>query len=205
MDIAPVILAGGFSKRFQLYKPIFNYKGKPLIYHVISKLVKVFPKVYISVKNFEQIKLIEKVLSRDVSFEFIIDDFEIQHPVVGIYSAAKNLVNKSDYMFVIACDLPEITKESIEFIVKIVKEVRYFDAIIPRWRNMDYIEPLFAVYNIRRTYELCNQLIKVNDLNKVSIRDFIKKLNNVIYLSAEEMVKLFGPVFTNINSIEDLR
>lgn len=132
MDITCAILAGGKSTRMGKDKATIEVCNKPLIQQVYEKAQHVFRKILIVSSVHEQFPGIDAPIVQDIS--------PLRSSMVGIASAL--LSADTPYVFVLACDMPFVTSQSIEHVLK---EIHGEDIIIPRtqygW------EALHAVYN----------------------------------------------------------
>ncbi len=132
MDVTCAILAGGKSSRMGRDKATLEVCNKPLIQQVYEKARHVFRKILIVSSQHEQLNGIEAPIVKDI--------FPFRSSIVGIASAL--LSANTPYVFVLACDMPFVTAQSIEHVLK---EVHGEDIVIPRTRYG--FEALHAVYN----------------------------------------------------------
>ena len=185
MDVTCAILAGGKSSRMGRDKATLEVCNKPLIQQVYEKARHVFRKILIVSSQHEQLNSIEAPIVKDI--------FPFRSSIVGIASAL--LSANTPYVFVLACDMPFVTAQSIEHVLK---EVHEEDIIIPRTRYG--FEALHAVYNrsclsIMLTH-IAIQRLKVTDIFPFfSVREVGE---HQAFLNKEISV------FTNINVEEDL-
>ncbi|MBI3602759.1 MAG: NTP transferase domain-containing protein [Candidatus Omnitrophica bacterium] len=104
-----LILAGGFSRRMGQDKALMMYHGKPQIEYVNDLLGKHCAKVFLSKrpdqKTYKEISAIDDT-----------QDFLNIGPLGGILSAMKAYPEIS--WLVIACDLPFVTNETLEFLIQ---------------------------------------------------------------------------------------
>ena len=205
--LAIAILIGGKSTRFGSDKGIFKYHGKPLISFQLETLSKKEYDIFLVAKSKEQVKVyIEAINLRDI-MAFIIDDnniisdLTIHTPLIGLYSAFKEL-NKLDYekSFVLSCDLPLINLDVVEFLIK---NSFGYDCCIPKWNN-GFLEPLFTIYPVKKA------LIKAEENVKKSIYKLTNLLDknwNINYISIENLIQPLDKnlhSFININEPSDL-
>ena len=185
MDVTCAILAGGKSSRMGRDKATLEVCNKPLIQQVYEKARHVFRKILIVSSQHEQLNGIEAPIVKDI--------FPFRSSIVGIASAL--LSANTPYVFVLACDMPFVTAQSIEHVLK---EVHGEDIVIPRTRYG--FEALHAVYNrsclsIMLTH-IGLQRLKVTDIFPFfSVREVGE---HPAFLNKEISV------FTNINVEEDL-
>jgi molybdopterin-guanine dinucleotide biosynthesis protein A len=185
MDVSCAILAGGKSSRMGKDKATLMVGDKALINQVYDKARLVFDEILVVSNHHERLPGIEAPIIRDI--------LPIRSSIVGIASAL--LYARTPYVFVLACDMPFITEQSIW---RVLGDVHGEDIIIPRTKNG--YEPLHAVYNrsclsIMLTL-IGRQRLKVRDLFPFL---FVKEVwGNNTFMNREVSV------FTNINVEEDL-
>jgi len=185
MDITCAILAGGKSTRMGKDKATIEVCNKPLIQQVYEKAQRVFRKILIVSSVHEQFPGIDAPIVQDIS--------PLRSSMVGIASAL--LSADTPYVFVLACDMPFVTSQSIEHVLK---EIHGEDVIIPRtqygW------EALHAVYN-RSCLSVMITHIGLQRLKITGILPFFS-----VREIRENPAFINGKIstFTNINVKEDL-
>jgi len=132
MDFTCAILAGGRSTRMGRDKATLKVGDKSLIQQVYDTAHSVFRDIFIISSHHDRFCGVESPIVRDI--------LPIQSSIVGIASAL--LYTKTPYLFVLACDMPFITVQSIEHVLK---EVNSEDIVIPHTGNG--FEPLHAAYS----------------------------------------------------------
>ena len=188
--LAIVILIGGKNIRFgNESAAVLDVLGKPLILHQIETLSKFDEDVFLVAKSEYQINSYYKEINFPRDINFIVDDTEIigeldvRTPMLGIYSGFKELKNLGfEKGFLLSGDMPLIKPEVIELLIK---EAEGYDCCIPRWNN-GFLEPLFAIYPVEKTYELAKKTIQEKNYALNSIIDKTWKTN---YISVEELIK----------------
>jgi molybdopterin-guanine dinucleotide biosynthesis protein A len=185
MDVTCAILAGGKSSRMGRDKATLEVCNKPLIQQVYEKARHVFRKILIVSSQHEQLNGIEAPIVKDI--------FPFRSSIVGIASAL--LSANTPYVFVLACDMPFVTAQSIEHVLK---EVHGEDIVIPRTRYG--FEALHAVYN-RSCLSIMLTHIGLQRLKVTDIFPFfsVREVGEHPAFLNEEI-----SVFTNINVEEDL-
>ena len=103
-----LILAGGHSRRMGQDKALLEFHGKPQIEHVYDLLQGFCNKVFLSIRTDQ--KSYKNFPSVDDS-----NEFSNHGPLGGILSAMKEYPEAS--WLIVACDLPFITKETIQTLV----------------------------------------------------------------------------------------
>jgi len=185
-----IILVGGEARRAGgQEKYFFEHRGETFIDRLINTLGGTVDETIIVAKDKKQCRRFSHIT--DVTC--ITDIRRGMGPIGGLHAGA--LAAKGDTMFVVACDMPCISREVIEYLFS---QIDNYDAVIPCW-NRDMLEPLHAVY---RRAPLLAYLEKHESL---SLRAMVRCLNTR-YVDIEG-VKRIDPslrTFTNINRIEDL-
>jgi molybdopterin-guanine dinucleotide biosynthesis protein A len=176
------ILAGGKSSRMGTDKGLLLFEGKAMIQYVIEQLQPVFDKLVIVSNNPEYEKFGLKVIT---------DSIKDIGPAGGIYTA----LNHSDTQlnFIVSCDMPFITKEAIEFIIKNTNESQ-----IVLLENQGKLEPLFGIYS-----KDCEQIwLELIEQNTIKLQKMVSyfKLKTIPVENNEIFKESF---FKNINTKED--
>jgi len=185
-NITACIIAGGKSKRFGSDKALFEYKGQPLISHVHNTLKEVFDDIVIIGGSKAKYGFLGLEIYEDIIPEL--------GPIGGLYTAFSTL--KTQYIFVIACDMPFVTPDLIKIIID---KKNNYDIVIPQ--KGDYTEPLCAIYK-----ESCKTHIKdMIDQNNLKIKSFFNKMK-VHEINQKEISDLgnWQTFFHNINYLEDI-
>lgn len=174
MEISCIVLAGGEAKRLQ-NKPFVLLNKKPLIFHVLEKVEKIFDDIVVVVKNEEQ-------KSRIKNFNVVLDKEPVFSPVAGIKEGIEHI--KNDYFFLTACDMPFI---DIKIINEMIDKIGNYDCMILKSKNR--YEPFFAIYK-KSVFDSC----KLED----GLQRIIRK-SNKLEIEAND-----SNVFFNINTKKDL-
>ena len=204
--LAFVILIGGKSARFGEDKGIFEFLGKPLISYQIETISKYNRNIYLVAHSQEQVENYTiKIETENVNGFFlddreIITNKEIHTPMLGLYSAFKEL-NKLEYekAFVLSCDAPLIKYDLIELLIE---QSKAFDCCIPRWDN-GFLEPLFAIYPVKKALYRAEECIKSEQYKLIKILDDNWKIN---YISQSSIKAIDNKLisFININGPIDI-
>lgn len=185
-----LILAGGESKRLGYDKKLLKFNGISIMNNLIEKLQLIFDEVLVSSNDgFVNEKAI--TLRDDVGIG----------PLAGIYQGLKYC--KSECLYVIACDMPFISVEYINYI-KNIMQTRQIDACIACCDNGFY-EPFNSIFSKSCLEPIYEALIH----QEYKIRTVLDRLN--IHIVKPEIIKTFndqlnckGNMFSNINYREDL-
>jgi molybdopterin-guanine dinucleotide biosynthesis protein A len=185
MKVSCAILSGGRSTRLGRDKATARLADKTLIAHVYRVARNVCPDVVI-VSSIHQ--TFDGIPARVVP-----DAFPIVGPISGIASAL--LDASTPYVFVLACDLPFVTEESISFVIS---QARGEDIVVPKTRFG--FEPLHAMYN----RSCLSPMLSAIERGNVKPRSLFP----LLCVKAVEADSIFlhssQSVFTNINTEEDL-
>jgi molybdopterin-guanine dinucleotide biosynthesis protein A len=185
MDFTCAILAGGRSTRMGRDKATLKVGDKALIQQVYDKAHHVFTDILIVSSHHEYFCGVDAPIVPDI--------LPVQSSIVGIASAV--LHARTPYVFVLACDMPFVTVQSIEHVLN---EVRGEDIVIPRTENG--FEPLHAAYS-----RSCLSVM----LTRIGLQQF--KISGLFpFFSVKEIgdnpdfINRGVSVFTNITVEEDL-
>jgi len=176
------ILAGGKSSRMGTDKGLLLFEGKPMIQYVIEQMQPIFDKLAIVSNNPEYEKF---------GLEVIPDLIKDIGPAGGIYTALHHSEAKLNFM--LSCDMPFITKEAIEFLVKNAGENQ-----IVLLENQGKLEPLFGLY-AKDCEAVWLQLIQQNTIKLQDMVSYFKL--KIIPIENNEIFA--ASFFKNINTKED--
>ena len=126
-----IILSGGKNNRMGTNKALLKIGGKEIIKIVYEKLKNIFGEVIVISNEPEKYEFLETKIYKDI--------YPGYGPISGIHSGLVN--SKTEKNFIIACDMPLIKKELIEYLINIRTEK---EIIIPT--NNKYLQTLCAVY-----------------------------------------------------------
>lgn len=185
MDFTCAILAGGRSTRMGRDKATLQIGDKTLIQQIYDKARHVFKDILIVSSHHEHFVGIEAPIIRDI--------LPINSSIVGITSAL--LCANTPYIFVLACDMPFVTIQSIEHVLK---EVRGEDIIIPHTQNG--FEPLHAVYG----RSCLSAMLTLIGLQRLKITGLFPFLSVKEIGEHPAFINRGISVFTNITVEEDL-
>jgi len=176
-----VILTGGESKRMGADKASVVLSGKPLLEHVLAQFEPLFADILISVREKRP----------DIVYPQIVDGSESRGPMVGIQSALEAV--KTDWVFVIACDMPLISTGLIQHLAGLRSQ---HDAVVPFAFNRP--QPLFGFYN-----KTCLPLMEAR--MKQGKRSMIRLLDDLdTYLLSEQQVKVTDPELKSLLSLDTM-
>jgi molybdopterin-guanine dinucleotide biosynthesis protein A len=180
--ITGVVLAGGLSTRMRRDKALLPYQGRHLIDAPIEKLQLIFSSVVLSVKNSAEFA--------EYSLAKIEDRYQEIGPVGGITSVLQSGIERA---FFVACDMPFLNRELIEFLCTFNEE-----AVIPIWDSRP--EVLHSIYSI----SLLPHLEEAIAQKRYKITDALK--NAKVHYVEENEIRRFdatGNSFRNVNTPSD--
>ncbi len=187
-SITGVVLAGGSSSRMGQNKALLKLDSDTMIERVVDSLQSLFGETIVVTNNEEEYSMLNNV-------RFVRDfkNLEVKSSLVGLYSGL--ISANSDYIFVVACDMPLLNIPLIEFMKDKIKNQ---DILIPNIKG--YYEPLHAFYSKSCLNSMKNQL----DQKDYKILNFFSKLN--VEIIDEASIRQFDPhlnSFLNINNYEE--
>jgi molybdenum cofactor guanylyltransferase len=185
MDFACAILAGGRSSRMGRDKVSLKVGERTLLERVVGVVRDLFPEVVVVARSEGFLGGMDVTVLRDF--------MPSRGPMVGIATAL--LMVEAPYTLVLACDMPFISRETIRYMVS---RVNGQDLIIPR--TPAGYEPLHAIY--RKT--CLAPMLRLLERNNMKIRDLFPYVTMKVIEGYEGFSVGGHPVFTNINTEEDL-
>lgn len=185
-----VILAGGKSKRMGFDKNKIEFQGRTMIDHMISLVENIF----------DEIIIVGNVTDKYIgNISVVKDDINDFGPLGGLYTALKK--SKSEYIFLIPCDMPFLSKDYLKYMKSIVDKSDFTKDILMTLYKDDMVEPFCAFYSVKilRAIEgmFGKKIKKVSKLVEVAEVQYISEEKARRYSSDWKM-------FVNINTIEDL-
>lgn len=189
-----IVLVGGKSNRMKENKAFMPLMGKPLLLHVIDKILELVYEIKVVISKNGDLKNYSAILPSTVGL--LRDCMEGVGPLAGMLTGLQCM--RAEYALILPCDSPFIKKKVLKYLISLAQEV---DAVIPRWPN-GYLEPLHAVYKVSSTIQATKNAL---GQEKLFIADMIKQLDNVIYVDIGKIKKLDPELttFFNINCKED--
>ncbi len=189
-----IVLAGGHGSRLNYKeKALLELRGKPILSHILERLSKsVDDFIIVGRDKDQQITLQNTDLPADKT-SVVYDEIKGFGPIAGICTGLK--ASKAPYCFVMACDMPFINAEVVDFLFN---KARGYDVAIPYPP-----EPLHAVYKRRATIEAAKTAIREG---RGAIMYVIDQLN-ANFVPKTEIQKLDPNLctFMNINRVQDIK
>lgn len=107
------ILAGGKSSRMGFDKQLISFNGENIVKRNIAKLKDIFNEIIVVTNNSEFYKDDNSIITiKDIIFQ--------RGPLSGIHAALKK--SKSEYVYFLACDMPEVDIDFILFMKSRIAE-----------------------------------------------------------------------------------
>lgn len=185
------ILAGGENRRIPYVKGLLRIGGLTIVERNLNILKDVFGTVIIST-NSPEIYFASRV-------SMIGDIINERGPMTGIFSVLTS--TGAEAVFVIACDMPFVKKELIEYMkdrFEAISVYKGIDAMVPRFRGG--VEPLIGIYtsSVKGRFE---ESLKAGEKGLYALL----KAVNTFYIETDEIKDIDpeGISFININTLED--
>ena len=185
MDIGALILMGGKNSRMNgNVKGLLKIKNSTFL-EKIQETLNDFSSIYLSIND--KFSKEQKQNFENLGFKIIEDIYKEIGPLGGIYSSLLNC--KEEYLFITACDMPFITKNSIEVLCN--KVDKNTDGVVFYDKN-NKLYPLGAIYSknvlpiieemIEKKYYKLSYLIEKSNFVKINIEKTdipLKVLSNI--------------------------
>ena len=183
-----VILAGGKSTRMGFDKQLLKVNERRLIDNLIRKLNSQFDEIIVVTNKSEYYLGFSDKITKDIIVG--------KGPLSGIHAGLMEAT--SQYVYFVACDMPNINMEYIRYMKEELKELDV-KACVTRFG--EWIEPFNAFYSKEMIGDIENHLL----MGKKSVNSLIAKLP--VHYIEEEKAREFSPnwdMFLNLNTKEDL-
>jgi len=185
LDIGALILMGGKNSRMNgNVKGLLKIKNSTFL-EKIKETLDDFSSIYLSIND--KFSKNQKQEFEKMGFKLIEDIYKEIGPLGGIYSSLLNC--KEEYLFITACDMPFITKNSIEVLCN--KVDKNTDGVVFYDKN-NKLYPLGAIYSknvlpiieemIEKKYYKLSYLIEKSNFVKINIEKTdipLKVLSNI--------------------------
>lgn len=184
LPLTAIILCGGKSKRMGRPKAFLRYEGTTMIAHIISTVSEMFQKV-ILVSN-------EPDAYEDLGLDVVKDILPYRGPMGGILSGL--LVAETDHAFVMACDMPLVSKK----LIRDMTEVRHGHDVVVLSHSQG-LEPLLGVYSKSCIKPLEESLFA----GKLAVQDLLGGLDMITFDLEGTTDSDALPTYFNINTPQD--
>jgi len=189
-DCTAIILAGGDSQRMATDKASMMIGNRTMLQHVIDTMQQLFPHVIVSVRQRRP----------EIDLPQVCDEHGLSGansgPLVGMITALERVT--TPWAFVVACDMPFISKIVIEFLSTLRDDNQ---AIVPKVQG--YPQTLAAFYAKTCTHKMREH---IEQGGKKSVRAMLEKLQ-VHYVDEEEIVKIDPSLqsFKDLDTPQDVK
>jgi len=188
-EMTGIVLAGGKATRMggACDKAFLKIDNETMISRQLMVLKQIFKEIIIVTNSTNSYKDTKGVT-------IISDIIQERGPIGGIYSGL--LASGSFYNFVVACDMPFINAELIEYMITLRDG---FDIVVPHIGGK--YEALFSIYS-KNCIRPINQAM---EKDRLTVRELFAGVR-VRELAGEEIMR-FGDadtIFMNVNTKEDL-
>ena len=194
-NITGIILSGGKSTRMGENKSLMKLGDRTVIEHTLLLMQSLLSEVILITNTPDEYKFLNIPLFEDV--------YKYRGPLAGIHSGLLNSTTEEN--FVISCDIPLITKEIIEYIIK-------YDTPHPITvcRADGYIQQLAGKYSKSLTPKI-EALLKIEkdetrDSNQKKRKCKVHSLLDIVgaeIIEAKDLDFYSDGIFLNMNRQED--
>jgi molybdenum cofactor guanylyltransferase len=191
LDVSCIVLAGGKGTRLGRNKVVEKIGNQSLLERVIYVLSTLNRQTIIVAAQYSSLPQLTKYSD----IKIVRDIYPGKGSLGGVYTGL--VASKSDYNLVVACDMPFLNINLIEYLFSITDR---FDVVIPKLKD-NILEPLHAVYS-----KSCLDKIKILlDQNRLSILELFPMLR-VRYVETNEIDHFDKKhlSFFNVNTEQDL-
>jgi molybdopterin-guanine dinucleotide biosynthesis protein A len=194
--MSAIVVAGGGSSRFGHDKGLVKLAEKPLVLHLVDRLVDVADEVVVVVNSNQQATKFAAVIRQKAYIAA--DDADIQTPLAGALVGFDAV--HSEYTLLLACDTPFVSPQILSLLRDICVNK---SAAIPKWPNGN-IEPLCAAYHVERAAKAARKAL---NRGKLDMRSMIAEMRSIRYISTLVLQQIDPELlsFFNINTPNDLK
>lgn len=188
-----VILAGGKSSRMGFDKQLIKIDDRYLIEILVEVLSSEFDEIIIISNDHS----VYKDMHFDTNVIIEKDIISGKGPLCGLYSALH--YSSSDYIFLIACDMPYINLDYIRYLKSKIEENPKASAAVTE--KGKWVEPFYGFYS----RELMDDIIKNIEDDNLKILNLLLK-NETIYIKESDARRFSKSlaIFENLNTIKDI-
>ena len=180
-----VFLAGGQSSRMGRPKAWLEFAGRPLLAHLVERMLGVFPEAVVVVAPGQEVP--------ETPARVVFDEQPGEGPVAGMVVGLREL--SRPLAFITSCDVPFLNPEVALYLARAAAN---YDVAAPVWEGR--LHPLQAVYRVSLQPLLARQLAE-GRRRPVDLYDQVRTL-----LVKEETLRSIDPEgrsFMNMNTPED--
>jgi len=195
-DITAIILAGGKSTRMGTNKSFLKIGDKTIIERLIDLLQSMFKDVILITNEPDDYKFLGLPIYEDI--------FRHRGPLAGIHSGLKN--SKTNLNFIISCDLPFMTREMINYLIKyktdklitVAKADGFIQQLAGKY-SMECLSPSEKILKEATMNENRDNVQKKRKCNVLSLIDLV----GAEIISAESLPFYNKDLYFNMNRTED--
>ncbi len=182
-----IVLAGGKSSRIGTDKALLRIPGNPtIIQTVVAKLKTISDDVIVVTRGRKY---------PDLDVKWACDVYPDGGPLAGIHAGL--LVARNGHALVVACDMPFVNLQLLEYMVKVPRQ---YDILIPKLKAG--VEPLHAVYS-RRCLDPIAKRLQNHRLQTLGLLDDV-----IVHYLQERTIRKLDPQlqsFHNVNTWDNFR
>jgi molybdenum cofactor guanylyltransferase len=184
-DCSVIFLAGGKSSRMGTPKAWLEFDGRPLLAHLVERMLAVFPEAVIVSAPGQSLP--------ETPAKVVHDENPGEGPVAGLVVGLREVTRP--FAFVTSCDVPFLAPELARFLLVCAADV---DVAVPEWEGR--LQPLQAVYRASVQPLLAQQLAE-GRRRPVDLFDRVR--TRVVREEELRAVDPEGLSFLNMNTPED--
>lgn len=185
-QVTGVILAGGRGKRYDGQdKGLIRYRGDTMMNRILSTLDQHLDKILINANRNHE-------LYQQYGCEVISDlDKDFNGPLAGIYSSLLHI--KTDYAFVVPCDMPELSAEVLR---RMYFELQQNSATLSVARIENKMQPVVLLMKVN----LRNRLQKFLETGERKAGLWVAE-QKPVFVDFDEHAEWF----VNVNTLDDMK
>ena len=194
MSRAVIILAGGLSRRFGQDKCMKELWGKPLIAHVLDRVVRLGNEWIVVVGSETQRHQLPDAVRQRA--RVVADNYSDHSPLVGALTGFESA--ESELALLLPCDAALVNTEIASLLLDLCIDR---NAAVPRWPD-GKIEPLQAAYNVRSAASAAEAALKEGKRDMLGMISHLRRIRYVSTLVLQQ----YDPrliTFLNINTVQD--
>jgi len=193
---AVIILAGGLSKRFGRDKCLMEMAGKPLVVHVLNRVLTVADERLIVVGSSAQQNALLRLT--ELKADVVVDKYVDHSPLVGALTGFETV--HAERALLLPCDAAFVSPEIASLFLDLCVGR---SAVVPRWPN-GYIEPLHAAYNVKLALDAARTALNEGKRDMLSMIAHLRHIRYVSTLVLQQYDEKLT-TFYNINTVEDCK
>jgi len=194
LENAVIVLAGGLSERFGQDKCLKELAGKPLVVHVVDRVLHVAEERVVVVRSEDQ----QSALSRlpELKARIVVDKYENRSPLVGALTGFESV--KAECALLLPCDAAFVSPKIAALLLDLCVNR---GAVIPRWPD-GKIEPLQAAYNVKLAQNAARMALNEGKRDMLAMIAHLRRVRYISTLVLRQYDEKLTTFF-NINTVED--